>query len=242
MPRDGGGVYTYPADTDAVTLEIASASKYNDRGDDLETDMNTPRPIVAGGTGSSSASGARTNLGISLVKIASGTESNVATVDFLSLSSLYASYELTYWNLVPVTDAAALELRTDNDTAGSSFDSGASDYSVIRFQAIVGGGTVSVGGSNAISEIRLSATGSQSGQSNVAADAASGTIELIAPAVDATQTQIQFRNGYTSANGSQAFSHGSAQRLSGATIGAFQLFMSSGNISTMEWVLHARLL
>lgn len=66
MPRDGSGIYGLPGGYDAVkgvpdaTIESAD---YNSVILDFQTDANTVRPIVAGGTGSSSASGAVTNLG-----------------------------------------------------------------------------------------------------------------------------------------------------------------------------------
>jgi hypothetical protein len=62
MPRDGSGVYHTPAGTDAVTDTTISSSAYNANVHDVESDLNTARPIVAGGTGGTSASSARTNL------------------------------------------------------------------------------------------------------------------------------------------------------------------------------------
>ncbi len=64
MARDGSGVYSLPAGSTATTGETIIPSVHNTPLLDLETDMNTARPIVAGGTGATSVSGARTNLGI----------------------------------------------------------------------------------------------------------------------------------------------------------------------------------
>ena len=64
MPRSGGGVYTLPAGslvTDGV--DDILATQHNTPLQDIATDMNTPRPIVAGGTGAATAADARTNLG-----------------------------------------------------------------------------------------------------------------------------------------------------------------------------------
>lgn len=61
MPRDGSGVYTKPF-PDVVTNTTVSSTVYNGFVNDVATDLNTPRPIVAGGTGATSAAGALVNL------------------------------------------------------------------------------------------------------------------------------------------------------------------------------------
>jgi hypothetical protein len=62
MARNGSGVYTLPAGYLATTGASATSSQHNEPLEDLETDMNTARPIVAGGTGATTAAGARSNL------------------------------------------------------------------------------------------------------------------------------------------------------------------------------------
>lgn len=64
MPRDGSGIYSKPVGTTAVTSTTIESAKYNAAVDDFVTDANTPRPIVAGGTGASSVSAAQTALKI----------------------------------------------------------------------------------------------------------------------------------------------------------------------------------
>ena len=56
-------VYALPPGTAAVANGVASSSHNNSRFNDLEDAQNAVRPIVAGGTGASTASGARTALG-----------------------------------------------------------------------------------------------------------------------------------------------------------------------------------
>jgi hypothetical protein len=64
MPRDGSsGLYTLPPGTDAIPNRTILSSPYNLAVHDVETDLNTPRPIIAGGTGGSSAQGALLSLG-----------------------------------------------------------------------------------------------------------------------------------------------------------------------------------
>ena len=63
MPRDGSGVYTkpYPPVVSGTTIE---SLVYNGQVDDVTQDLNTPRPILAGGTGANNAVDAANNLGL----------------------------------------------------------------------------------------------------------------------------------------------------------------------------------
>lgn len=64
MPRNGSGVYSPPAGTLATTLTPIESAKYNAFVNDLTADANAARPISVGGTGATSASTARTALGV----------------------------------------------------------------------------------------------------------------------------------------------------------------------------------
>src|SRR6186713_451606 len=64
MPRDGSGIYTRPPGTNAVADTTIESTKYNANVADVETDLNAPRPIVAGGTGANNAVDAANNLGV----------------------------------------------------------------------------------------------------------------------------------------------------------------------------------
>jgi len=63
MPRDGSGIYTTPVGTTAVPDTTIESAKYNANVADVAADLNAPRPIIAGGTGATSATGALTALG-----------------------------------------------------------------------------------------------------------------------------------------------------------------------------------
>jgi hypothetical protein len=62
MPRDGSFIYTIPPGTEGVPDTTIESAKYNTFIHDVETDLNAPRPIIAGGTGGNSPAQARDNL------------------------------------------------------------------------------------------------------------------------------------------------------------------------------------
>lgn len=59
MPRNGSGVYSAPAGTTGTPNTIIDSAKYNAFVADLTNDLNLARPIVAGGTGATTKSGAQ---------------------------------------------------------------------------------------------------------------------------------------------------------------------------------------
>ena len=62
MPRDGAQNYSVPGGTDGVPDTPVASTPYNGFLRDLEQDLNTPRPILAGGTGATNARDAMINL------------------------------------------------------------------------------------------------------------------------------------------------------------------------------------
>jgi hypothetical protein len=122
LARDGSGNYTIPANTQAVSGDPISSTKFNTLVQDLEADANTDRPIVAGGTGASTASAARTNLGLAI-----GTDVQAFDAGLLSIAGLttaadrsiyttasdtYAVYTLTAAGRAILDDADAAAQRT----------------------------------------------------------------------------------------------------------------------------------
>ena len=55
MPRDGSDIYYIPPGTEGIPDSTIESIKYNTFIADVEQDLNHPRPIVAGGTGASTA-------------------------------------------------------------------------------------------------------------------------------------------------------------------------------------------
>ena len=63
MPRDGSGFYAVPPGTDGAPDTTIDSARYNLFTADLEQVLNTPSPIISGGTGGSSPDAALKNIG-----------------------------------------------------------------------------------------------------------------------------------------------------------------------------------
>jgi hypothetical protein len=68
MPRDGSNIYHRPPGTDGIPNTTVASTPYNAYTADVEQDLNLPRPIVAGGTGATTANQAMLNLSGEIAK------------------------------------------------------------------------------------------------------------------------------------------------------------------------------
>lgn len=117
MPRTGG-VYSPPAGTKGVPNTTIQSVPYNTLIDDLAADANAARPVTAGGTGATSASGARTALGVEI-----GTNVQAYDAGLQSIAGLVtAADQMIYTTALDVYATTALTpfARTLLDDADAS--------------------------------------------------------------------------------------------------------------------------
>lgn len=160
-----------------------------------------------------------------LVPISGGIVSNQASGS-ISIPSGYGEYVLKIRRAAVATNGAYLQMRTSTN-AGSSFDSGSTDYSYICGRLKNGNGTGT--GSTGDSKIVLTAD-----QVNTTSGEYSGTLHIVLPA-DSLKTQIYGFGGYEQVGAPTATIH-NAHRLSTADVDAIQIFADTGNVS-FQWEL-----
>ena len=122
MPRDGSGNFTLPANTQAVSGDPISSTKFNTLVQDLEADANVDRPIAAGGTGASTALAARANLGLEIGVNVQAYDAGLQSIAglttladrsiYTTASDTYAVYTLTAAGRAILDDADAAAQRT----------------------------------------------------------------------------------------------------------------------------------
>lgn len=122
MPRDGSGNFTLPANTQAVSGDPISSTKFNTLVQDLEADANVDRPIAAGGTGASTALAARANLGLEIGVNVQAFDAGLLSIAglttladrsiYTTASDTYAVYTLTAAGRAILDDADAAAQRT----------------------------------------------------------------------------------------------------------------------------------
>jgi hypothetical protein len=132
LARNGSGVYSLPAGSTVSNGDTSDASDLNAPLADIEADLNTPRPVVAGGTGASTAADARTNLGLvigtnvqaynaALASIA-GLTTAADRMIYTTASNVYAVATLSSFARTILDDADAATVRA---TIGAQASDGA---------------------------------------------------------------------------------------------------------------------
>jgi hypothetical protein len=169
MPRNGSGVYSLPAGVIVANGQTIDANQHNPALNDFASDANTARPIVAGGTGGTSATEARTNLGLGIGTNVQAFSANLSSLAGLTLAANKGLYS---------TGANTLALF-DLTAAGRTFLGGA-DAAAQRGLLELGSAALLTAGTSANNVVQLD-----------------GDAKL--PAVDASQlTDVPFPAPYES--------------------------------------------
>lgn len=121
MPRTAG-VFALLAGTKGVTLQTIQSGKYNAFLDDLVNDLNAPRPILAGGTGASTADGAAKELGLVSAKDMAGVNTVGGTANAVTIATDRVYTSLTnslFLRFIAKADIAAGGMTINLDSIGA---------------------------------------------------------------------------------------------------------------------------
>lgn len=157
--------------------------------------------------------------------------SSTATIDFTGLASLYQRYEIQVDNLVVATNGTSLRCRVSTDN-GSTWKSGATDYSYTSRHAAGGATSVSVVTSSGNTFIQLTPALLVT-TANCVMD---GRFWVLSPATSARFAVVMgdyVINGAVVDGGSATGQYQTAGAING-----IRLFASSGNIATGQFRLY----
>lgn len=158
--------------------------------------------------------------------IGTATASSDAAITFTWAGITYSYVEIMLSNALPATDDVDLYIRTSTD-GGSSYDSGASDYSYsVGFTS----SRSSTGDTKIVCNLA-----SPNAIGNVAGEGWGGKITIIDPSAT-DRTQIVFLAGHKNPSGTSFRMNGIGQRESAADVDGVQFSMSSGNIASGEFI------
>lgn len=169
-----------------------------------------------------------TNITGALVLLGTGTASDSASLDFISLITLtYSTIIFELDDIRPATDGAHLYFRTSTDN-GVIFDSGASDYSTSAYYQLIGSSAAATHSANDAQIVFTQI----SGIGNGAAEGLSGRVTLRSPLGTARNKSVEGVVTYTSLVPAIYSNTFGGVRLSTADIDAVQFLMSAGNITS----------
>lgn len=166
--------------------------------------------------------------------ISSATASSSSAITFTGLSSTYFMYVVVMADIIPATDNTILRLRTSTD-GGTTYDSGASDYSWAASINFVSSGDVP-GVSNEGNFNDTSIT-LQAANGTVAGETTSGILYLFNVA-GTNFTYCNYDMMATNSFGTVARYPGGGVRQSAADVDAIEFTLSSGNITSGEFKLY----
>jgi len=164
-----------------------------------------------------------------MVKLASTTASNSASIAFTGLSSTYSSYEFIVDSLLPATDSVGFQMQTSTD-GGATYAS-TNEYSYGNMNTEGDSGYQSLG-ATAASSIVLGARSNRDMVGNVAnSEGITGNLTLYNPSSTTHhRTTGLFSWGYTDGT-IRSGAHG-GQIILASDIDAVKFFFSSGNITS----------
>lgn len=120
MPRSEAGVYSKPSGSTAPwSGNTITSSKFNEIVDDLVSDANAARPVTAGGTGGTTPTTARAELGLVIGTDVQAYDADLSAIAALGYSarSMMVKTAAATWALVPSLAYGEALLNTASEAA-----------------------------------------------------------------------------------------------------------------------------
>lgn len=192
----------------------------------------TGLPIAAGGTGSTTASGAQANLGMGFILVQKLSASNSTELDFTScFSSSYDEYLIEVVSLIPGTNGAAPLLQFSTD-GGSTYDTSAIyDWSMTNI--LLGAATTGTNNQANVNGIVIFGDSARVGLLSTGAPGLAANFRIFDPLSSSVNKIVYGQGmGHYSANSSRySYSFGGVYKSTTA-VNAFRIIMTSGNIAS----------